>query len=48
MEEKTLGPTHPDVAATLNNLAHPYGAMGRKPAALELEKRAKAIAGTSR
>ena len=43
--EKALGPDHPDVAATLNNLAFLYEAQGKYDEAEPLYKRALAICG---
>jgi tetratricopeptide (TPR) repeat protein len=43
IEEKALGPDHPDVAAALNNLALLYKAQGRHADAEPLYKRALAI-----
>ncbi len=41
--EKALGPTHPDVATTLRNLAALYKAQGKYAEAEPLYKRALAI-----
>ncbi len=41
--EKALGPEHPDVATSLNNLAELYNAQGRYAEAEPLYKRALAI-----
>jgi len=41
--EKTLGPDHPDVAASLNNLAGIYQAQGKYAEAEPLNKRALEI-----
>jgi CHAT domain-containing protein len=43
IREKALGPDHPDVAASLNNLASLYIAHGRSPDAEPLLKRSLAI-----
>ena len=43
IREKTLGPGHPDVATSLNNLAALYQAQGRHPEAEPLYKRSLAI-----
>ena len=43
VREKTLGPDHPDVAQTLNNLALLYYNQGRYAEAEPLYKRALAI-----
>ncbi|MEE8273634.1 MAG: tetratricopeptide repeat protein, partial [Alphaproteobacteria bacterium] len=44
IREKALGPEHPDVAGSLNNLAALYDAQGKYTEAEPLEKRALAIA----
>ncbi len=41
--EKALGPEHPDVGTSLNNLAELYRAQGKYPDAEPLHKRALAI-----
>jgi tetratricopeptide (TPR) repeat protein len=41
--ERALGPDHPDIATSLNNLAAMYGAQGREADAEPLYKRALAI-----
>ena len=41
--EKALGPDHPDVAQSLNNLADLYSAQGRHADAEPLYKRALAL-----
>jgi tetratricopeptide (TPR) repeat protein len=41
--EKALGPNHPDMAASLENLAQFYWKTGREKTAEELEKRAAVI-----
>ncbi|MFH0910158.1 MAG: tetratricopeptide repeat protein, partial [Planctomycetota bacterium] len=43
ISEKALGPDHPDVATSLNNLAELYRAQGQYAAAEPLYKRALAI-----
>ena len=43
ISEKALGPEHPDVATSLNNLALLYQAQGRYAEAEPLHKRALAI-----
>ena len=42
IREKVLGPDHPDVAQSLNNLADLYSAQGRDSDAEPLRKRALA------
>jgi hypothetical protein len=41
--EKTLGPDHPDVVTTLNNLAKLYREQGRDAEAEALRQRASSI-----
>jgi hypothetical protein len=41
--EKALGPDHPDVATSLENMANLYRKTGRDKEAEALEKRAAAI-----
>jgi len=43
MREKSLGPTHPDLARSLNSLALTLAALGRMPEALETALRAERI-----
>ena len=43
IDEKALGPDHPDVAVSLNNLAALYRAMNRDDEAEPLEQRAARI-----
>jgi hypothetical protein len=43
IEEKALGPDHPEVATTLKNLAKLYRKTGRETEAEPLETRAVAI-----
>ena len=43
IDEKALGPNHPDVATLLDNLAELYKAQGRNAAAEPLFKRSMAI-----
>jgi len=43
IREKALGPDHPDVAESLNNLAHLYNTTGRHPQAEPLLKRSLEI-----
>ena len=43
ISEKALGPAHPDVAASLNNLAALYDAQGRYAEAEPLHQRSLAI-----
>jgi hypothetical protein len=43
IKEKALGPDHPDVATSLENLANLYRATERDRGAVELEKRAARI-----
>jgi tetratricopeptide (TPR) repeat protein len=43
IDEKALGPNHPDVATSLSNLAELYRKTGRDPEAEELEARAARI-----
>ena len=43
IREKALGPDHPDVATSLENVAVLYRKTGREKAVEELEKRAAAI-----
>ncbi len=43
VEEKALGPEHPHVATSLNNLAELYRAQGRYAEADRLDARAKMI-----
>jgi tetratricopeptide (TPR) repeat protein len=43
IREKALGPDHPDVAASLNNLAELYRAQGQYAQAEPLYKRSLAI-----
>jgi hypothetical protein len=46
--EKALGPDHPDVATSLNNLAAPYRKTGREKEAKALEDRARVIVAIKR
>ena len=48
IREKTLSPSHPDVATSLENLAVNLKKTGREKAAEELEKRAAAIRAAKR
>lgn len=41
--EKALGPDHPDVATSLNNLAELYTEMGREPEAKECAERVRKV-----
>ena len=43
IREKNLGPTHPDLARSLNDLALTLAALGRRPEALEMALRAENI-----
>jgi len=43
IREQILGPSHPEMARTLNNLARLYRAQGRSDEADRLEKRARDI-----
>ncbi len=43
LQEKALGPDHPGVAVTLNNMAGPVHALGGTERALVLWRRAKEI-----
>lgn len=43
IREKNLGPTHPDLARSLNDLALTLAAFGRRPEALEMALRAENI-----
>ncbi|MEE8511990.1 MAG: tetratricopeptide repeat protein [Acidiferrobacterales bacterium] len=43
IREKALGPDHPDVATSLNNLARLYSAQGHHDLTLEHVRRASAI-----
>jgi tetratricopeptide (TPR) repeat protein len=45
IREKALGPEHPDVAQSLNNLAALYKAQGQYAKAEAMKARAKAILG---
>ena len=43
IREKSLGPMHPDLARSLNNLAHTLAALGKTPDAFEMALRAERI-----
>ncbi|MEE8509837.1 MAG: tetratricopeptide repeat protein [candidate division NC10 bacterium] len=43
IRENALGPDHPDVATTLENMAKLYNEIGKKHEARRLEERAKGI-----
>jgi len=47
LAERQLGPEHPDVATSLNNLAELYREQGRYAQAEPLQKRALAIVDTT-